>query len=89
MEKGDGFMLCKEVNAALGRHFKRNPHYEKWGPGRPSKEKIERRRLSQEWETENRSIHLKALFESGQTPVKVEGEGKARKVTLQYIARTY
>jgi len=57
------FSLCPDTYEAVQELFSRkhnsesrleSPYYEKWGRGRPSKEKLEKRRLHKQWTHDNR-----------------------------------
>jgi hypothetical protein len=89
MEKAKGF--CSAVLEHLKKLHPQNPHkYEKWGRGRPTKEKVETRRLWLEWnqaEFKKHSERVGGFFyeltnSSNDLDVKQYG-----KVTIKYKAR--
>jgi hypothetical protein len=78
----------KRLNALMG--FERNPHWEKWGKGRPSKEKLAKRKLAFEWNREQREKYPErypALFriQNPEDDMIIEGEG--RQVRIKYRPR--
>lgn len=68
-----------------------NPYYEKWSRGRPTKEKIERRKLSIEWEQRQIKEHPErypflTFLLTKPTPI-VKSKGKQRTVRILYKSR--
>ena len=77
----------KRLNALMG--FETNPHWEKWGRGRPSKEKLAKRKLAFEWYREQREKYPEKYpaltFLLDCEPIGAEGEG--REVRIKYRPR--
>jgi hypothetical protein len=78
------------IPSLLNEIYEANPYFEKWGKGRPSKKKIAKRKLSHEWESEQRKKH------PGRTPMisfllsdknKPNITKKNGKIMIEYVPR--